>query len=46
MLLSVYSGDLVDDRKMAVNDKILVHGVGGKIIKASDLNQQLLIYGN
>jgi phosphate starvation-inducible PhoH-like protein len=26
-----------------VNDKILVHGVGGKIIKAMTPNQQLLV---
>jgi phosphate starvation-inducible PhoH-like protein len=28
---------------MAANDKILVHGVGGKIIKAMTPNQQLLV---
>jgi phosphate starvation-inducible PhoH-like protein len=26
-----------------INDKILVHGVGGKIIKAMTPNQQLLV---
>ncbi len=37
---------LTDSRevqKMADSDRILVHGVGGKIIKAMTLNQQLLV---
>jgi phosphate starvation-inducible PhoH-like protein len=33
-------GEKQDDRKTLVNDKILVHGVGGKIIKAMTPNQQ------
>lgn len=32
-----------DDAKSYNNDKILVHGVGGKIIKAMTPNQQLLV---
>ncbi|AWG22050.1 phosphate starvation-inducible protein PhoH [Flavobacterium faecale] len=32
-----------EDRKTTINDKILVHGVGGKMIKAMTPNQQLLV---
>jgi phosphate starvation-inducible PhoH-like protein len=39
----VIMGDSQDDKRMTSNDKILVHGVGGKIIKAMTPNQQLLI---
>lgn len=39
----VILGDVLDDKKMSPNDKILVHGVGGKIIKAMTPNQQLLV---
>jgi len=39
----VILGDVKDDQKMSINDKILVHGVGGKIIKAMTPNQQLLV---
>lgn len=39
----VISSDLNDDRRTDVQDKILVHGVGGKIIKAMTPNQQLLV---
>lgn len=39
----VILGDPQDDKRMAGNDKILVHGVGGKIIKAMTPNQQLLV---
>jgi phosphate starvation-inducible PhoH-like protein len=39
----VIMGDSQDDKRMTSNDKILVHGVGGKIIKAMTPNQQLLL---
>jgi phosphate starvation-inducible PhoH-like protein len=39
----VILGDSQDDKRNLVNDKILVHGVGGKIIKAMTPNQQLLV---
>ena len=39
----VIMNDAQDNRKMADYDKILVHGVGGKIIKAMTPNQQLLV---
>ncbi len=39
----VILGDPQDDKKMSPNDKILVHGVGGKIVKAMTPNQQLLV---
>jgi phosphate starvation-inducible PhoH-like protein len=39
----VIMGEREDDRRTLVNDKILVHGVGGKIIKAMTPNQQLLV---
>ncbi|MGG7034232.1 MAG: PhoH family protein [Flavobacterium sp.] len=39
----VISSDLNDDRRSDLQDKILVHGVGGKIIKAMTPNQQLLV---
>ncbi len=39
----VIHSDSNDEKKIAVNDKILVHGVGGKIIKAMTPNQQLLV---
>jgi len=39
----VILGEREDDRRTLVNDKILVHGVGGKIIKAMTPNQQLLV---
>jgi phosphate starvation-inducible PhoH-like protein len=32
----VILGDVQDDKRNLVNDKILVHGVGGKIIKNND----------
>jgi phosphate starvation-inducible PhoH-like protein len=38
----VIQSDLQDDRRID-HDKILVHGVGGKIIKAMTPNQQLLV---
>ena len=39
----IMSSELTDDRKIDNHDKILVHGVGGKIIKAMTPNQQLLV---
>jgi phosphate starvation-inducible PhoH-like protein len=39
----VILGENQDDIKTLINDKILVHGVGGKIIKAMTPNQQLLV---
>lgn len=39
----VISSNLQDDRRSDVQDKILVHGVGGKIIKPMTPNQQLLV---
>lgn len=39
----VIMGDGLDDRRMNPNEKILVHGVGGKIVKAMTPNQQLLV---
>ena len=39
----VILGDVQEDKKFQGQDKILVHGVGGKIIKAMTLNQQLLV---
>jgi phosphate starvation-inducible PhoH-like protein len=39
----VILGESQDDKRNFVNDKILVHGVGGKIIKAMTPNQQLLV---
>ncbi len=39
----VILGDVQDDKRMSPNDKILVHGVGGKIVKAMTPNQQLLV---
>ncbi len=39
----VISSDKKDDKKQYDHDKILVHGVGGKIIKAITPNQQLLV---
>ena len=39
----VIQSDSQDDRKAFDHDKILVHGVGGKIIKAMTPNQQLLV---
>ncbi|WP_306354098.1 PhoH family protein [Flavobacterium sp. '19STA2R22 D10 B1'] len=39
----VIQGDSHDDQKADSHDKILVHGVGGKLIKAMTPNQQLLV---
>jgi len=39
----VISSDLQDDRRSDGFDKILVHGVGGKLIKPMTPNQQLLV---
>ena len=39
----VILGNGQEDRKFKEQDKILVHGVGGKIIKAMTVNQQLLV---
>jgi phosphate starvation-inducible PhoH-like protein len=39
----VILGENQDDIKTLINDKILVHGVGGKIIKAMTPNQQVLV---
>ena len=39
----VIQSDVQDDRRMDSKDTILVHGVGGKIIKAMTANQQLLV---
>lgn len=39
----IHNIDLNDDRRNDINDKILVHGVGGRIIKAMTPNQQLLV---
>jgi phosphate starvation-inducible PhoH-like protein len=39
----VIMGDSQEDKRMSPNDRILVHGVGGKIIKAMTPNQQLLV---
>ncbi len=39
----VIEGDIQQVEKMGDHDKILVHGVGGKIIKAMTPNQQLLV---
>ena len=39
----IMSSDLLEERKIDNHDKILVHGVGGKIIKAMTPNQQLLV---
>lgn len=39
----VIQGDSHDDQKIDGHDKILVHGVGGKLIKAMTPNQQLLV---
>jgi phosphate starvation-inducible PhoH-like protein len=39
----VILGESQDDKRVLINDKILVHGVGGKIIKAMTPNQQLLV---
>jgi phosphate starvation-inducible PhoH-like protein len=39
----VIESDLNEDRRSDATDKILVHGVGGKLIKAMTANQQLLV---
>ena len=39
----VIQSDVQDDRRMDSKDNILVHGVGGRIIKAMTANQQLLV---
>ena len=39
----IMSSDLLEERKIDNHDKILVHGVGGKIIKAMTPNQQLIV---
>ncbi len=39
----VIEGGAQDEQRMLGDDKILVHGVGGKIIKAMTANQQLLV---
>ena len=39
----VIEGGVQQVERMADHDKILVHGVGGKIIKAMTPNQQLLV---
>jgi phosphate starvation-inducible PhoH-like protein len=39
----VILGDVQDDKRNLVNDKILVHGVGGKIIKAMTLTNNWLM---
>ncbi|MCW2118982.1 PhoH family protein [Flavobacterium sp. 7A] len=39
----VIMGDSDEIKKATINDKILVHGVGGKMIKALTPNQQLLV---
>jgi phosphate starvation-inducible PhoH-like protein len=39
----VIQSDVQDDRRMDSKDNVLVHGVGGRIIKAMTANQQLLV---
>ena len=39
----VIQSDSQDDNRMDARDNILVHGVGGKIIKAMTANQHLLV---
>jgi phosphate starvation-inducible PhoH-like protein len=39
----VIQSDAQDDNRMDAKDNILVHGVGGKIIKAMTANQHLLV---
>jgi phosphate starvation-inducible PhoH-like protein len=39
----VLESNIQDDQRMPDHDKILVHGVGGKMIKAMTQNQQLLV---
>ena len=39
----VIGNDSAESQKMADSDKILVHGIGGKLIKALTPNQQLLV---
>ncbi|WP_394759750.1 PhoH family protein, partial [Flavobacterium sp.] len=39
----VILSDSREEQKMADSDKILVHGIGGKLIKAMTPNQQLLV---
>lgn len=39
----VIEGGLQDEQRMPDHDKILVHGVGGKMVKAITPNQQLLV---
>lgn len=39
----IVEGNVQDDQRMLNHDKILVHGVGGKMIKAMTQNQQLLV---
>ncbi|HEU0137633.1 MAG TPA: PhoH family protein, partial [Flavobacterium sp.] len=39
----VISSNLQEEQRMPDHDKILVHGIGGKIIKAMTPNQQLLV---
>lgn len=39
----IVEGNVQDDQRMPNHDKILVHGVGGKMIKAMTPNQQLLV---
>ncbi|RVU91870.1 PhoH family protein [Flavobacterium columnare] len=43
VIMRIVEGDIQHSTQMSDHDKILVHGVGGKLIKAMTPNQQLLV---
>ncbi|OWP85605.1 phosphate starvation-inducible protein PhoH, partial [Flavobacterium covae] len=43
VIMRIIEGDVQSNSKISDHDKILVHGVGGKLIKAMTPNQQLLV---
>ncbi|MFK7000513.1 PhoH family protein [Flavobacterium oreochromis] len=43
VIMRIVEGDVQQTNQMSDHDKILVHGVGGKLIKAMTPNQQLLV---
>ncbi|OWP84569.1 phosphate starvation-inducible protein PhoH [Flavobacterium davisii] len=43
VIMRIVEGDIQHNTQMSDHDKILVHGVGGKLIKAMTPNQQLLV---
>ncbi|AEW86377.1 PhoH family protein [Flavobacterium columnare] len=43
VIMRIIEGDVQPNNQMSDHDKILVHGVGGKLIKAMTPNQQLLV---